>query len=558
MSSPFGKKTPESYFSGLRRKDSKNALTTCHGVTSNGRACRRALSSPKNSSKFDGAVVITGNDNDPAVFFCWQHKDQADSANSDEGSVIQLKGRHSLEEAFRSLGLEDVDEDEEPESPPARMPDPLRTVAADYGVADDGARSYSQPTRPLNHRPRGEKYTESPPRPSPRRRRPTATELPRRRETSSWSSLFTCCFTAEEAPRNTRHRDEKPRHRLEPASSPRPEIMKSPKRYEHHPTRSPIKYSSTDLELETPEPIRIRRREVPTHRRSDSGVAVPRKSVPTSRRTTEGNTSHRQRPGLQVYRDAVVEPPPPGPYLHPSSATSSPQPLSQQRPLNPRSKSTPDPQQLALIHGEWPPPLPRNATDATRIAYAKLLTAMSEAPSKADNPGHIYIFWQTDVEATDDETSAVTSIISAPRLDRGLQRQETILQRRFFQTSANARLTRTPSQKRTIFLKIGRATNVHQRLTQWKKQCEYAVSLLRSYPYDANSDEAVRKVLYVGKVERLIHLHLEMLGQRVKKECRCGTEHKEWFEVDATAKGVRDVDEIVRRWVQWSEERFGL
>jgi hypothetical protein len=183
---------------------------------------------------------------------------------------------------------------------------------------------------------------------------------------------------------------------------------------------------------------------------------------------------------------------------------------------------------------------------------------MSEPPTKADSPGHIYIFWQTDVEATDDETSAVASIISAPTLDRGLQRQETILQRRFFQTSANARLTRTPSQQRTVFLKIGRATNVHQRLTQWRKQCEYAVSLLRSYPYNPKSNDAGRKVLFVGKVERLIHLHLEMLGQRVKKECRCGTEHKEWFEVEATAKGVRDVDEIVRRWVQWSEERFAL
>jgi hypothetical protein len=558
MSSPFGKKTPESYFSGLRRKDSKNALTTCHGVTSNGRACRRALSSPKNSSKFDGAIVITGNDDDPAVFFCWQHKDQAESANTDEGSVVELKGRHSLEEAFRSLGLEDVDEDEEPESPAARLAEPSRTVATDYPVGDYGPRRNSPPTKTSVHRSREERYTESPPRPKPRRRRPTATEPQRRPETSSWSSLFTCCFTAEEIPPKTRHRDEKPRRRLEPASPPRPEMRISPNRYEQLPTHAPIKGSSAALESDIPQPIRVRRREVPTHRRSDSGIAIPRKSVPNSRRTSEGDTSQRQRPGLQVYRDTVINQPPPGPYLHPSSATSSPQPLSQLRPLNPRSKSTPDPQQLSRTHGEWPPPLPRNTSDATRISYAKLLTAMSEAPSKADSPGYIYIFWQTDVEATDDETSAVASIISAPRLDRGLQRQETILQRRFFQTSTNARLTRTPSQKRTIFLKIGRATNVHQRLTQWKKQCDYAVSLLRSYPYDRNSDEAVKKVTYVGKVERLIHLHLEMLGQRVKKECRCGTEHKEWFEVGATAKGVRDVDEIVSRWVKWSEERFGL
>jgi hypothetical protein len=189
-----------------------------------------------------------------------------------------------------------------------------------------------------------------------------------------------------------------------------------------------------------------------------------------------------------------------------------------------------------------------------RLTYAKLLTAMSEQPSKTDSPGYIYIFWQTDVEQTDDETSAVASIISAPKLDRGLQRQETILQRRFFQTAANARLPET--EKRTIFLKIGRAVNVHQRLNQWKKQCEYEISLLRSYPYESKGKGVVKQVPNVVKVERLIHLHLEMLGQRVSKQCRCGTEHKEWFEVGATANAVREVDEIVRRWTRWSEEKF--
>lgn len=98
---------------------------------------------------------------------------------------------------------------------------------------------------------------------------------------------------------------------------------------------------------------------------------------------------------------------------------------------------------------------------------------------------------------------------------------------------------------------------MHQRLTQWKKQCEYDISLLRSYPYERKGSNP-RPVPNVVKVERLIHLHLEMLGQRVKKECRCGTEHKEWFEVGAEAKAVREVDEIVRKWVAWSEDRFGL
>jgi hypothetical protein len=554
MSSPFGK-TPESHFSGLRRKDSKNALTTCHGVTDRGRACRRALSSPKNSSKFDGAIVITGNDGDPAVFFCWQHKDQAESANTDDGSVVELKGRHSLEEAFRSLGLEDVDE--EPESPDAGIPEPRHTVATEY-VTDSRPGNYSTPTRPSHHRSEKERESKSPPQSKARRRR-TNTQSSRRNKPGFLSSLFKSCFTAEEPNRKYGHKDEVPRtarQRYEPVSPPRAEMKKTSRRHEHPSTGSPME-KTAHPRSEIPQAQRVRRKEVPAHRRSDSGIAVARKEVPMSRKPLDNDKPQRNRPGLQVYRDSVSEQPPSAPYLRPPFSASSSQPLSQHRPLNNRSKSTPDPQQLSLTHGEWPPPLPRNATDMTRIAYAKLLTAMSEAPTKSDSAGYIYIFWQTDVEATSDETSAVTSIISAPRLDRGLQRQETILQRRFFQTSANARLPRTPSEKRTLFLKIGRATNVHQRLTQWKKQCEYAVSLLRSYPYAPDSG-AANKVPCVGKVERLIHLHLEMLGQRVKKECRCGTEHKEWFEVEASARGVRDVDEVVRRWVQWSEEKFGI
>jgi len=34
---------------------------------------------------------------------------------------------------------------------------------------------------------------------------------------------------------------------------------------------------------------------------------------------------------------------------------------------------------------------------------------------------------------------------------------------------------------------------------------------------------------------------------------KCGREHKEWFEVEASREGVRGVDEVVRRWVGWGE-----
>jgi hypothetical protein len=55
------------------------------------------------------------------------------------------------------------------------------------------------------------------------------------------------------------------------------------------------------------------------------------------------------------------------------------------------------------------------------------------------------------------------------------------------------------------------------------------------------------------RVERLIHL--ELGSQRVMKNCdACGKTHKEWFEVEASKEGVRRVDEVVRRWVDWAEQ----
>lgn len=148
--------------------------------------------------------------------------------------------------------------------------------------------------------------------------------------------------------------------------------------------------------------------------------------------------------------------------------------------------------------------------------------------------------------------------------------------------------------KGTIMLKIGRANNVTRRMNEWQRQCGYALNLVRWYPYLPSSSsssasptpspgasppttnrgyeaslyptkvrpittngrresEGVRKVPFVKRVERLIHL--ELAEQRVMRRCvACGKEHREWFETEATQAGVRAVDECVRRWVGWAEE----
>jgi hypothetical protein len=126
-------------------------------------------------------------------------------------------------------------------------------------------------------------------------------------------------------------------------------------------------------------------------------------------------------------------------------------------------------------------------------------------------------------------------------------------------------------EKDTILLKIGRANNVHRRMNEWTRQCGYSLSLVRYYPYVSSSTpspqpspaqsqrqsstntDIVRKVPHAHRVERLIHL--ELADQRVIKQCdACGKTHKEWFEVEATKDGVKKVDEVVKRWVDWDEK----
>src|SRR5579862_4819967 len=81
---PYIPHTPESL---LPRSDSKNPSTTCRGITSSGRPCRRPLaaspgaSSSRSSPRSPGLVAVISEDGGEAAgFFCWQHKDQVEKA----------------------------------------------------------------------------------------------------------------------------------------------------------------------------------------------------------------------------------------------------------------------------------------------------------------------------------------------------------------------------------------------------------------------------------------------------------------------------------------------
>jgi hypothetical protein len=210
----------------------------------------------------------------------------------------------------------------------------------------------------------------------------------------------------------------------------------------------------------------------------------------------------------------------------------------------PRPKLIRDPSSRT---GEFLSYIPKSASPQTT---SLLLAELAKPFSESDDEGFIYMFWLTP-ETSIPPSETASSLLAPPsRPQPGHRRTSDVIS-----TFAN-------SEKKTILLKIGRAQNVQRRLNQWTRQCGYNLSLVRYYPYHISSSTSVnelpktpRKVPNAHKVERLIHIELN--GKRAQGSGKCGVcgrEHREWFEVEASRTGVKAVDEVVRRWVDWGEK----
>jgi hypothetical protein len=226
------------------------------------------------------------------------------------------------------------------------------------------------------------------------------------------------------------------------------------------------------------------------------------------------------------------------------SSSSSNLSLTQSRPPLSRDPSSRTAEFLSLI--------PKTATPQTA---SLLLSELAKPVSIFDEEGYIYMFWLTSeslpsAPPSESASSLLETPTSSARPPPGRRRTSEIL-RTFSSSSAVI--------NKKILLKIGRASNVQRRLNEWTRQCGYNLSLVRYYPYQASSPSASgpsptpRKVPHAHKVERLIHV--ELAGNRALESgkcANCGREHREWFEVDASGDGVRAVDNVIRRWVDWS------
>lgn len=223
------------------------------------------------------------------------------------------------------------------------------------------------------------------------------------------------------------------------------------------------------------------------------------------------------------------------------------------------------------------------------------MAELAKPISQVDEPGYIYMFWLTpESQQATPPAEAARSLLLPPSRPAGSGRRRAsdvvasfaaadvpgssggIVDRKKQGTRRSSSgdgesvargVDRDAKNKSTLLLKIGRANNVQRRLNEWKRQCGYNLSLIRFYPYipsSAHSPEipgtvVPRKVPHSHKVERLIHIELAGSGIRVADGDKCGVcgrEHREWFQVEATRKAIAEVDSVIRRWVDWDEDRL--
>jgi hypothetical protein len=94
------------------------------------------------------------------------------------------------------------------------------------------------------------------------------------------------------------------------------------------------------------------------------------------------------------------------------------------------------------------------------------------------------------------------------------------------------------------YVKIGYAGNVAQRLSEWEKQCGYAV---QEHTLETPS---LSPVPHTKRVEDLVHAELK--DQRLEEpECEgCGTTHTEWFNVTPD-HALR----VAKKWTIWMQDK---
>jgi len=499
----FTGRTPESL---IPRSDSRNPATTCKGMTRTGRPCRRPIDAKV--SEDDGVIAVC------SVV--------GDSDEEEIGAAAYFCWQHKDQAEQLAARVS---------SGPATQLYPLKernsidTLVERLGVLEINEQT-QEPRRKRRESRSGNQTSGS--RPPRRINRP-----------STWDNIEG------------------------PLMSVPSDIMEAEKRRTRMPKPAPRKQKpglwallccgSADANDDHVEVVRHKKRTSQAPVTTQYATNTPMQQVPEA--LTPTHQRHSRRSSTR---------PTPSPQ---SSSVPARKPLGE-KPARPLNKTARVDSETTNLLRYIPQTLSPQLTSA-------LLAELSKPISPHDDDGYIYIFWLTPDALGPAPATAASNLLAPPSMpDQGRRTSDMLRQYSVKKTRVSRPSTARQhsgdakhNAKDTIFLKIGRANNVHRRMNEWQRQCGYSLSLVRYYPYvpstptpspapsprRQSSSTGVRKVPHAMRVERLIHL--ELGSQRVNKDCdSCGKTHKEWFEVEASKEGVKKVDEVVRRWVGWAEE----
>jgi hypothetical protein len=486
--------TPEAL---IGRNDSKNPATTCKGITSSGRPCRRALASPKgspiarrkaNKSALGGVVALVHEDGelDQADFYCWQHKDQVEQLLEDNGATTRpnkrrstelypLKERSSIDTMVQKLGLDPTEDSKRHSTKPTKNPKPPRRTqttdfAAQHSVSQApyaGKYNLGGSAQPFQTRPKRKSF---------------------------WSGL--CCMRSED--------------------DDYIEIVRHKKRVE----QAQMAHQSQDAPLPS-QPQRV----------SATTTQIPsRKPVRPASDQHETASTVSTNPETSGLLSLVPK------NLSPSTTSALLAELTK-----PRSPSDEE----GYIYIFWLTP---QSKDAPSESTARSLLA---PPESSRRPSHGRRISDVMTEYSFDDDDPITSSRSLPQ-----RHQSTKSRTIMFKIGRTSNITRRMNEWQR---QCGYALNLvrwypyvsSSPQPSPKDEVRYP-DLTRPPPGRRQSSDTVRKVPCVKRVERLIHI--ELAEKQAKRQCSaCGKEHREWFEVEASQAGIKAVDEVVRRWVGWGD-----
>lgn len=501
--------TPEAL---LGRNDSKNPSTTCKGITTSGRPCRRALAASRSSltgrrksdnSALGGVVAVVEEDGEiqGADFYCWQHKEQAEKEADDGGPSNETKGGRRT--ARRK-----------PELYPLKEKSSIDTMVQKLGIdaaTDNGRQQQTNNPRPPRkthttdfatgqphtiQAPYAEKYNLGRVSQQPSRK-------PKKR--GLWASL--CCMSGDDDDyvEIVRHKARVEQSQMSQATPVAPAHNRRTQRYRASTDSAPVPGRKPMSGVDPPKPA-----SPPRH--SDPQTTDLLSLIPT--------------------------------HLPPQTTSALLAELT--KPISANDEE-------GYIYIFWLTPQSKSAPPESTARSLLSPQDTSRRPRNARRISEVITEYSFDGDETDTDPGQGRS-----RNSRKPSTQQTIMLKIGRASNITRRMNEWQRQC-GYALNLVRwypyVSSTPQQSPQHERNAVLPDLTRPPFCRGLGGGEGVQKVPCVKRVERLIHI--ELAERQVKRQCSaCGKEHREWFEVDASQAGVKGVDEVVRRWVGWGERQI--